>query len=211
MRSDLFEAMSQAHSMAEPLSPHGRSVQLTALQHLSALLEDMDWRRRLARGTIATRPARCDIGPVLASLAVDMEARHPESVVVVRCAADLPPARVDPLRLRDVLGMVAEYALQRAPSNAPTLELRAADHARWVLITMQAGLRLRPVVQATLFAPLELLPQALLRAGPGLYVARTLARRLGGDLRVQPGTHGLSALVLAVPRSVPKEARCPMC
>lgn len=211
MRSDLFKAMSEIHEVEQFHTGRERSTLPRTLQHLNALLDDLDWRRRLAQGAIAAQPARCDVSPVLASLAVDVEARHPESVVVVRCASDLPHAWIDPLRLRDVLGLVAEYAVQRAQSYVPTLELCATAHARSILITTHAGLCLRPVEQATLFAPLEFMPRSVLRDGPGLYVARTLARRIGGELGLQQRANGDCVLVLAMPRFIPKEARCTTC
>jgi hypothetical protein len=181
-------------------APGDRPRLARRLSHLSALIDDLDWRRRLARGAITAAPAPCNVGALLASLATEIELRQPECVVVVRAPASLPPAWVDALRLRDVLLLVALEVVRRAASSAPTLEMQATSQAGWLTITLAAGLRLSERDAAALFAPLELLPRRLLRFGPGLFVARTLARRLNGRLRLRRCADGEWSLVLTVPQ-----------
>jgi hypothetical protein len=181
------------------------------LRCLTTLVDDLDWRRRLARGEVAARPELCQIGALLDALAVEIEAAWPESVIVIGNAAELPEAWVDPVRLREALRLAALDLLRRTCADPPTLKLAATAQAGSLMLTLSAKLRLSGADAAALFWPLEQLPRRLARCGPGLFVARALARRLGGELQLRRYANGTCVLALTVPPASREETRCPMC
>jgi signal transduction histidine kinase len=159
--------------------------------HLAAVVDDLCLRHELARGELVLFPAVIDIGAHLAELAGALEAQLPDCLVSLEYADDLPPAYADPDRLRHILGTLLRNADRCRPdpgqSGWLTLHAQYDKATRTVAFSVEDdGPRVPAEYASALFDPFPQLPAILgrprLGVGLGLYVAREVARRMGGDL-----------------------------
>ena len=165
--------------------------------HLSAVVDDLCLRHELERGALVLFPAAIDVGALLAELAGSFEARLPDCLVSLEYADHLPAAFADPDRLLHILGTLLLNAERCRPNpQGPGWLTISAWHdpaARQVVFGVDDdGPRVPAEYASALFDPFPLLPPALGRPrhgiGLGLYAAREVARQMGGDLCLTPGT-----------------------
>jgi len=161
--------------------------------YLAAVVDDLCLRHELASGKLLLFPTAIDVGNLLAELARQFEAQMPDCVVSLEYADDLPPAFADPDRLLHLLGTLLRNAARCRPDpDGPVwLTMRAQcelGDRQVMFIVEDDGQQVPPEYASALFDPLPQLPAALgrprLGVGLGLYVAREVARQMGGDLRL---------------------------
>ncbi|MCC7362679.1 MAG: HAMP domain-containing histidine kinase [Anaerolineales bacterium] len=161
--------------------------------HLAAIVDDLCLRHELASGKLLLFPTAIDVGSLLAELARQFEAQMPDCVVSLEYDGELPSAFADPDRLLHLLGTLLRNAARCRPDlDGPLwLTIRAQydqSDRQVVFIVEDDGPQVPPEYASALFEPLPQLPAALgrprLGVGLGLYVAREVARHMGGDLRL---------------------------
>lgn len=181
--------------------------------HLAAVVDDLCLRYELERGALVLFPAAIDVGSLLAELARAFEARLPDCLVSLEYAEDLPPAYADPDRLLHLLGTLLRNAerCRPDPGRPGWLTIRAQydPSTRTVMFVVDDdGQRVPAEFASEMFDPFPRLPAALgrprLGVGLGLYVAREVARQMGGDLCLAPasapsGQQFGNTFVLSVP------------
>ncbi len=168
------------------------------LDQLAALVDDLEWRHRLAPGGLRPVFQACDLAGLLPPLAEEVLGLYPEQLVVVECAPRLPLAWTDPALLREVLALLVRHMARQAGARRAPIRLEAAAPTR-PQIVIRGPLRIPVRYRAGVFEPVERLPAPARGLGVGLYVARAVARRLGGDLDLAPAGAEGSALILELP------------
>jgi signal transduction histidine kinase len=134
---------------------------------------------------------RADLGAIVA-LALRLLERHP-ALARLRVKASvpkgLPPARIDPDSLKQVVMALAMNACSAMPSGG-TLGVRASRKGRALLLDVSDSGPTAPEAQRPhLFEPYAT-ADAQRGAGLGLAIARSLLRSRGGDLLYRPRKGG---------------------
>ena len=197
---ELNTPLAVLQNYTELLAPHlsgGQAeghlaVMRRELARLAAVVDDLGLRGALDSGSLRLRLAPLDVERLLPDVAVAAEARHPERLVVFCYDDHLPYVRADPQHLRHILGILLHNVAGYAPNRYPTIEMeiqpeRDADLSFRVRDNAPT---LLPAYGEAVFEPYPELPSALGRPkfglGLRLYVARELARRMGGEVWVEP-------------------------
>ena len=161
--------------------------------HLAAVVDDLCLRHELASGKLLLFPIAIDVGNLLAELARQFEAQMPDCVVSLEYTDELPPAFADPDRLLHLLGTLLRNAARCRPdSDGPvwlTMRAQYDQGDRQIIFSLDDDCpQVSPEYASALFEPLPQLPAALGRTrlgmGLGLYVARAVARHMGGAPRL---------------------------
>jgi signal transduction histidine kinase len=198
-----------AHEISNPLA--GIAGCAEALASLAAKADRRSAREaRQFRDLIRTEVARCerivrflldssravpgdraDLGETV-SLALRLLERHP-ALARLRVRASvpraLPPARIDPDSLKQVVMALAMNASSGMPAGG-TLAVRAARRGRTLVLDVaDTGAPVPPALRAKVFEPYATV-DAQRGAGLGLAVARGLLRSRGGDLLYRPRKGG---------------------
>ena len=143
----------------------------------------------------SSRPGDAESTDVAAtvSLALRLLERHPGFTRVrVRAAVPggLPPARIEPDSLKQVVMALAVNASAAMPSGG-SLAVRASRRGREVRLDVSdTGAPVPRERRACLFEPYAATNDAQRGAGMGLAIARSLLRGRGGDLQYSPRRNG---------------------
>ena len=177
------------------------------LARLVAVIDDLSWRSDLDRGRAWNPPAPLKMDGLLVELMRAIEAQHPERMVAaVGLADDLPGVLAGPEHFQFCLWTLLHNAARYSSPEFATLTLRierGPDGRSLVFRVADDVPAVPPEYRERLFAPFPEFPPALRRPefglGLGLYAAREVARRLGGDLWLEaPGNGNVFALRLPV-------------
>jgi len=187
--AELSEALPGRPDVREPLATMRRE-----LARLVAVVEDLSLRNELESGTLVCSAEPLAVGSLLVELMRAAEAQYPERIVVAQgFDDDLPPVLANADHLQFVLWTLLQNAARYSSTLFTTLTLkivRGADGRSLSFRVLDDGTALLPEYGELVFEPLPDLPQALHRPmlglGTGLYAARELARRMGGDLWIEP-------------------------
>ncbi len=173
---------------------------------LMAMLDDLGWRGRIAAGDLALDLRACDLDALLSRLALTFEHEHVGHFIDLR-ARRLPAVHVDEERLVDVLNAVLRQAARVSPPGRLKVSARGVRRAVIVRVS-DAGPRVPSRLRDAVFRadlPVPRVwgwPEAGL--GLNLYVARALAKAMGGDLTLEadgtPRSRRGNAWVLQLPR-----------
>jgi len=186
-------------------------------RHLLELVNAVLDLSKLDAGKMMLEPVPCELEPLIAQSLTLFQERATEKGISLR-AAFAPDAprflRTDPLRLRQIVMNLISNAIKftetggvvvrvwgDAPGQPPRLRVAVADTG--------IGLDQHEVDQ--LFAPFHQADTSSTRryggTGLGLSISRALARKLGGDIRVdsRPGAGSTFTLDIPAPSVEPEE------
>lgn len=173
---------------------------------LMAMLDDLGWRGRIAAGDLALDLRSCDLSALLSRLALIFEHEHVGYFIDLRPTA-LPIVTADEDRVVDVLTAVLRQAARTSPPGRLRVSARGGPQVISVRVEDHAA-RIPARHRESVFRADQPVPRAWgwPEAGLGLnlYVARELARAMGGDLAVEaagaPRARRGNAWVLTLPR-----------
>ncbi len=194
------------------------------LVRLASVVDDLGLRSALESKAVRICLEPLDVERLLPDVAVAVEAQNPERLVVFCYDGHLPCLNSDPNHLRHILGILLHNAVGYAPNRYPMIEMDIQPEGGAALIfrVRDNAPTLWPAYGEVVFEPFPELPRALGRPkfglGLRLYAARELARRMGGDLWVEPakGRRGRpvrgNAFVLRLPLAeTTNNERCADC
>jgi signal transduction histidine kinase len=189
LRSPLHVIVGYADMLAdgrgETAQATGR-IRANALELLQ-LVENTLGVARLASGRLTVQPSEFDLAPLFdelrESVAALPEAGRPGSIVW-QADADLPRLRLDRLKLKEIVHNLVSNALKFADGGA--VAVRAVnDHGRLRIAVRDQGPGIAPDEQLRIFDLFERGGTGASRAsgaGLGLYIVRSLAQLMGGDV-----------------------------
>jgi signal transduction histidine kinase len=161
---------------------------------LIAVVDDLSQRNLLENDQLEIKPVAFSVEQLLVDLSQSLEAYYPDRFVVMKYPPDLPLVYVDPAGLRYVLWALlcnsARYAERSAVSYRP-LRVSIRQHGTRLEFSIHDDSPTIPAdCREVIFEPLAELPKSVGKRprfglGMGLYVAREIARRMGGDLYVE--------------------------
>jgi signal transduction histidine kinase len=197
-------AASAAHEIRNPLGiirgtvevmreRNGGSLSAQDRGALEDVLAEVERLRRLTQDFLdlsadrALTIAELDLGEIVEEAARGAEAAHAE--ISVKCElVPMPPVRGDPARLRQVLSNLLDNAAQAQASGSISVVTRV-EGAAVVVIVRDRGPGIPNEIRGRLFEPFATTKET--GTGLGLAVARRIAERHGGTLRlVEPGPPG---------------------
>jgi signal transduction histidine kinase len=159
---------------------------------LIAVVDDLSQRNLLENNQLEIKPVAFSVEQLLADLSQSLEAYYPDRFVVVKCPPNLPLVYVDPSGLRYVLWtLLCNTARYSSVVGYRPLRLTIRQRgARLEFSIYDDGPMIPADYREVIFEPLADLPKSLGKRprfglGMGLYVAREIARRMGGDLYVE--------------------------
>lgn len=177
LRTPLTSLRLQSALLAGDLDPGPRAQAAAILQRnlrrLELLVDDFADLVRLESGALALRPGPLDLAAVARAAAESFEAEAEERRV--RLDLDLPaslPATADERRATQAVATLLAHALRRAPEGSAVRVTGAMGPAHVELAVTDAG----PA------------PEPMRPVGLGLPLARQMAERQGGALRIEGGT-----------------------
>jgi len=158
---------------------------------LAAVVDDLCLRHELEQGSLTLFPTAIDVESLLAEVARTFESRIPDCLVEWEYSGEIPPVYADPDRLTHILWTLLRNA-ERCRLRPEQLSLvsvfvqpRPETH-RVVFRVDDEGVRIPIEDSARIFGVLADAPTPRrwprMGIGLGLYVAREVARQMGGDL-----------------------------
>ena len=162
--------------------------QVARLQKLSVDLLDLS---RLDTGSVQLHAEPVDLSelarsvvgefaPALADHRTDLEVKLP---------LDGPEARCDRERVAQIMRILLDNALRHTPAGTPVTVSAGRSNGTASLLVSDAGPGLSPSTRGHAFERF-VTGDAARGAGLGLAIARELAERMEGDLRLSPGATG---------------------
>jgi signal transduction histidine kinase len=209
LRTPLQTIHGFAHLLEQSLPTEEFDQALTLIRQdssrLIAMLDDLGWRTRLDADELTLTRELVALGPLLVNLSQEFERQFPDHFLVLR-ASDQLQAVADPNRAWDVIWALVRYAARNAPPGPITVSARRM-RTGVVLRVHDRGRRVPARYAEAIFLERAPVPRGwgwpALGLGLGLYVGRVFARRMGGDLQVEPagarGAHMGNAFVLTLP------------
>jgi two-component system cell cycle sensor histidine kinase PleC len=162
-----------------------------AAEHLLELINGILDVSKIQAGKLAVEKEAVDLGPILASCLLIVEAKAREKLISVDHDFDksLPPLAADPLRLKQILINLLGNAVKFTPENGRVRVAASAASADTALITVEDdGIGMSPEEIETALRPFGQVDSAFNKrhegTGLGLPIAYALARLHGGDLRI---------------------------
>lgn len=133
-----------------------------------------------------------------------VESLSPQRAIDVNVKADDPVVRGDPARLRQVFENIVGNAVKYSPDGAP-VEVRVTETDRTVRIAVQdCGIGIPSDEMKFLFERFKRASNAkrskIKGTGVGLYLAKTLVERHGGNIHVQSTLDQGSTFTIVLPR-----------
>jgi signal transduction histidine kinase len=181
--------------LLEPGLPPKKMTQYLSLirrdtSRLVAVVNDLSLMSELENGTLVFNPGTLEIEPLLRELAQAFEAGYPDGAMILEYARSLPAIYADET-LRQVLGLL-HHVGRSSPRVRRCTRLSVLPHweahsSGWLEFSVQDdGPRIPARYREAIFEPWagrSRGPKHLrFGRGLGLYVARHIARRMGGDL-----------------------------
>jgi signal transduction histidine kinase len=173
----------------------GREIRL-----MVRLVHDFLDAARLGVGALEVKAEPVDLPSVLYEAAEAAEAADPRHRVVVKVPSTLR-ARADTDRLKQILSNLLSNSAKY--SNPGQLILTAQPDGERVLVWLRdEGPGIAADEQSRLFERFHRLPSKREGSGMGLWIARELALRMGGDLWVRSGAGRPTTFCVALPAEV---------
>ena len=181
----------------DPVSVERLSVLISSAEGLSTILDDILDMSAIQGGHLPIRKQACALRQEIASTAALFRPQMEEAGLAL--VLDLPetlPAWVllDAQRLRQCLSNLLSNALKNTPQGQILIRARrsADDHDKPLLRieVVDTGPGIAPDQAAAMFEPFVRGPGSSLGTGLGLSITRSLARQMGGDLRLEQPKSG---------------------
>ncbi len=173
--------------------------------HLLAILNDILDVSKLESGKLQVVPAPVDLARLVRDVdaLMRMQAQAKRLALHVTMDADVPRwVSVDATRLKQILFNLLSNAVKFTPSGHIHLKIEAASGGV-VFSVIDTGIGMDDAIQARLFQRFAQGDDTTSRqhagAGLGLEISRSLARLMGGDIRVKSASGQGSSFVLSLP------------
>jgi two-component system cell cycle sensor histidine kinase PleC len=181
-----------------------------AAEHLLELINGILDISKIQAGKLMVEREPVELGPILASCLLIVEAKAREKHISVEHMIDdaLPPLQADPLRLKQILINLLGNAVKFTPERGRVRIAATASTPGTALISVEdTGIGMSPQEIEIALRPFGQVDSAINKrhegTGLGLPIAFALARLHGGDLRVSSekgsGTRVCVTLPLARP------------
>jgi signal transduction histidine kinase len=194
---------------ADDLDADARAVLRSTREEVDRMSATVDGLLVLAgadRGALDVRSDAIDLAVVARETVARLEPLARERGV--RLAADLDPAaaRGDARWLRRAIDNLVDNAIKFTPSGTTVTVTTRRTGATARVSVLDEGPGIPAEARDAVFDRFRRLDASRTRAtggsGLGLSIVREIARAHGGSVRVQPGPHGGSLFVLAVPAAL---------
>ena len=188
-----FSDMLHTRTVSSPEKVHQYTGYIKqAAEHLLELINGILDVSKIQAGKLAVESEPVDLGPVLASclLIVEAKAREKQIAVVHRVDEGLPPLLADPLRLKQILINLLGNAVKFTPEGGEVRITAAASPAGCALIVVEdTGIGMSPQEVETALRPFGQVDSGFNKrhegTGLGLPIAFALSKLHGGDLRIE--------------------------
>jgi PAS domain S-box-containing protein len=173
-------------------------------ERLASIVDQILVAGQLDSGALRLDETSCDLRAVADEVLAAAALRKPDSIELRLSAPDdLPPARGDETRIRQVLVNLVENAIKYSPEGGPvTVELSAQNGNVQVAVS-DHGLGISPPDHARIFQKFVRLDPGLTRGvggtGLGLYIAQELVRRMDGAITLASTPGRGSTFTVALP------------
>jgi signal transduction histidine kinase len=179
------------------------SIIVDQSMRMTATIDDVLAASSIERGTLHLRVRTCELGSIVRSVVGTLDAAsHCASIELARPCPRLEVS-VDPGRLRQALANLVENAVKYSPGGTGVLvRIRRAGDVACVDVSDQ-GIGISSADQPQVFDRFRRIDPSLVRgvagSGLGLYIARELARRMGGEVTVRSHPGRGSTFTLRLP------------
>ena len=177
-----------------------------AAEHLLELINGILDVSKIQAGKLAVEKEPVELGPVLASCLLIVEAKAREKHISVDHMVDenLPPLAADPLRLKQILINLLGNAVKFTPAKGHVRITAAIASTDAALITVEdTGIGMSPQEIETALRPFGQVDSGFNKrhegTGLGLPIAYALARLHGGELRITSEKGSGTRIALTIP------------
>jgi PAS domain S-box-containing protein len=173
---------------------------LTQAQRLEALVLNILESARVEAGP-AQPVDLVDVAAVAAHIVEDMLAARPERVIRVQSPQARCPVRGSMMWVDRALANLIANAVKYSPDDSPVEVVVASDDATVTVSITDLGPGISAEAHERIFERFERLEESRKQTGTGLglYIARRLARAMGGEVTVSSAPGAGSTFVLALP------------
>jgi two-component system cell cycle sensor histidine kinase PleC len=209
-----FSDMLLTQNITSPEKIHQYSGYIKqAAEHLLSLINGILDVSKIQAGQLSVEPEPIDIGPILASCLVIVEAKAREKNIPIETAIapNMPEIMADPLRMKQVMINLLGNAVKFTPQRGRIRIEAAPWQPGFALISVtDTGPGMTPAEVETAMRPFGQVDTAFNKrhegTGLGLPIAYALARMHGGDLRIdsQKGAGTRVTIVIPVVPSAPQ-------
>lgn len=172
-----------------------------ASDRLTTLVDDLLDVARLRTGQLLLRREPASLADLVQRAIEQLRAAHPDlrHELVIQVEDDVPPVRVDPVRIGQVLGNVLDNAVKYSPAGSTVQVLVQRAEGGAACAIADAGMGLPPGAEETIFEPFGRAANAaaghLPGLGLGLYVSRDLVERHRGRIWAESAGEGSGTTV----------------
>jgi two-component system sensor histidine kinase KdpD len=170
-----------------------------AVGELSRLVDDLLDAGRLDAGALAVEPGPVDVVEAARGVVEAAVAATGAAIELIPPAGEPPVARADAGRLRQAVANLVDNAVRYSPPGSP-VEVRVERTVDGVRIAVaDSGPGIPTADRDRIFEPFVRLSSGTAGSGLGLYLARELARAMGGELRLAASGNGGSTFAIDLP------------
>jgi signal transduction histidine kinase len=179
---------------------------------LASIVEDLLLASHLDSGRLKLTVEACDPRPLALAVLEAADTHLPANVtLVLDAAAELPPVRVDPQQLRQVLGNLVDNAVKYSPEGGEVRVRVEGAGASVRFSVSDSGLGIPAGEQRRIFEKFYRLDPNMTRGiggtGLGLYISRELVRRFDGRIWVESREGEGSTFHVELPAAAPSTRR----
>ncbi len=174
-------------------------------KQLLALINDLLDLAKIEAGKMEIKPEPISLADMADGLLTMHRPQAEKKNLDLRAVIDpgLPPARQDPLKLRQILSNLLSNAIKFTPEGG-RVQLRAeADGAELVLTVADTGVGIAPEDQEMVFEKFRQAASPMTReyegTGLGLSIVRELSKLLGGDVTLESAVGRGSTFTVRLP------------
>ena len=208
-----FSDMMHTQTVTSPEKLHLYSGYIKqAAEHLLELINGVLDISKVQAGKLSVQKEPVELGPILSSCLLILEARAREKNIRIDCALArrLPPLLGDPLRLKQIVINLLGNAVKFTPDYGHVRIEARPEGERLALLTVQdTGIGMSPDEVETALRPFGQVDTGFSKrhegTGLGLPIALALARLHGGDLRISSRKGAGTCVSLTVPLAAPAE------